>query len=29
MNSKGYVEILPEFSGGDWWFVPMHTPDKI
>jgi FkbM family methyltransferase len=21
MNSKGYFEILPEFSGGDWWFV--------
>jgi len=22
MNSKGYREILPEFSGGEWWFVP-------
>ncbi len=22
MNSKGYKEILPEFSRGDWWFVP-------
>lgn len=29
MNSKGYVEILPEFSGGDWWFVPKHALDKI
>jgi FkbM family methyltransferase len=27
MNSKGYIEILPEFSGGDWWFVPMNTLD--
>ena len=23
MNSKGYREILPEFSGGDWWFTPI------
>jgi hypothetical protein len=22
MNSKGYFEILPEFSGGEWWFIP-------
>ena len=22
MNSKNYFEILPEYSGGDWWFVP-------
>lgn len=22
MNSKGYCEILPEFSGGEWWFIP-------
>jgi hypothetical protein len=28
MNSKGYFEILPEFSGGDWWFVPKQIPDK-
>jgi FkbM family methyltransferase len=25
MNSKGYFEIFPEFSGGDWWFVPKDT----
>jgi FkbM family methyltransferase len=22
MNSKNYFEILPKYSGGDWWFVP-------
>jgi FkbM family methyltransferase len=22
MNLKGYREILPEFSGGEWWFIP-------
>ena len=21
MNSKNYFEILPKFSGGEWWFV--------
>ena len=23
MHSKGYREILSEFSGGDWWFIPI------
>jgi len=23
MNTRGYREILPEFSGGDWWFIPI------
>lgn len=29
MNSKGYFEILTEFSGGDWWFVPENILRNI